>query len=77
MTAAAGFPLMMSSWLVSWNRFVETNATAHETMHNSLIFSLGKLKAFDLESRVDLPLVWKWFTDWQSGSNPGIATPDT
>ena len=77
MTAVAGFPLMVSSWLVSWNRFVETNATAHETMQNSLIFSLEKFKAFDLESRVDLPLVWKWFTDWQSGSNPGIATPDT
>ena len=77
MTAAAGFPVMVSSWLVSWNRFVETNTTAHETMQNSLIFSLDKFKAFDLESWVDLSLVWKWFTDWQSGSNSGIATPDT
>ena len=63
MTTAAGLPLMLSSWLVSWNRFVEANTTAHETMQNEFIFSLNKLRVFYPESWINLPHVWEWFTD--------------
>ncbi len=37
---------MMSAWLVSWERFVEADVTAHETMQNEFIPSLKGLKDF-------------------------------
>ena len=46
MTAAVGLPLMVSSWIISWSRFVETNATAHDTMQGGFIIPLNKLRAF-------------------------------
>ena len=70
MTTAAGLPLMVSSWLVSWNKYVGANATAHETMQdefiislNRFIISLNKLKVFYPESWINPLQVWESSTD--------------
>ena len=45
MTISAGLPLMVSFWGVSWQRFVENNVTAHQTMQSEFTFPL-KFRSF-------------------------------
>ena len=63
MMAAAGLPLMISSWLVSLEKSVKENVTTHETMQNEFIFSLNIPEAFYPGSWTGRLNVWDWFTD--------------
>ncbi len=60
MITAAGLPLMMSAWLVSWERFVEADVTAHETMQNEFNLFLKGLKDFYPEDwMIEMFNVWE------------------
>ena len=72
--AATGFPLLVSSWLVSVDRFSRDNIPAHETMQ--ALYPWNFLMNI-YEYWTDTRYQWLWFTDDETDNNPGIATPDT
>ena len=54
---------MISSWLVSLERFIEDDLTAHETMQNEFIFSVNIPEALNPGSWINQLNFWGWFTD--------------
>ena len=60
---ALGLPLMMIAWLVSLEKFVAANVSAHETMQNEFMFSLNDLNAFYPGNWIVIFKPWEWFTD--------------
>ena len=54
---------MINSWLVSLERFVEENRTAHETMQNEFIFDLKIPEFFYLGNWTDTLNFFGWSTD--------------
>ena len=58
MTVSAGLSLMVSFWGVSFQRFVESNVTVHETMQNEFTFPL-KMWSFFSASWIRKLLHWE------------------
>ena len=72
--AVTSFPLLVSSWFVSVDRFSKDNIPAHETMQ--AVYPWNVLMDI-CEYWTDTLYHWLWFTDDETDSNPGTATPGT